>query len=177
MGWSDYLCRQTHCSGAALSGLFPHLADCAALAGEGCGIGVPAACGGISSAGEKELDALLPLPEYYQIPQATAEAVNRALQEKRRVIAIGTSVTRALESAAKADNRVQPGEGIARLLLKPSYKRKIVSGILTGMHENSTSHFQLLQSFASRQLLEKAYAGAKKRGYLWHEFGDSCLIS
>jgi len=131
---------------------------------------------GISSTGEERLDALLPLPEYYDIPEESAAVINRAKQEKRRVIALGTSVTRALESAADGDGNVRPGNGIATMLLTPSYQRKIVTGLVTGMHEDGTSHLQLLQSFAPWKLIENAYSKAKQLGYLWHEYGDSCLI-
>ncbi|MFK7802044.1 MAG: S-adenosylmethionine:tRNA ribosyltransferase-isomerase [Anaerolineae bacterium] len=131
---------------------------------------------GISSTGEQHLDALLPLPEYFEIPEETAAVINCAKQEQRRVIALGTSVTRALESAADQDGNVRPGSGIATLLLTPSYPRKVVTGLVTGMHEDGTSHLQLLQSFAPWKLIEKAYSQAKKLGYLWHEYGDSCLI-
>ena len=130
---------------------------------------------GISSTGEERLDALLPLPEYYQIPLVTAKTVNLAKQEKRRVIALGTSVTRALESAATPQKRVRPGEGVTTLLLSPSYGLKIVNGLVTGMHESGTSHLQLLQSFAPWPLIERAYSQAEERGYLWHEYGDSCF--
>ncbi|MEM8860756.1 MAG: S-adenosylmethionine:tRNA ribosyltransferase-isomerase [Chloroflexota bacterium] len=131
---------------------------------------------GISSTGEEELDQLLPLPEYYEIPSTTAEAINRAKVENQRIIALGTSVTRALESAVDETGRVRAGEGIAHLLLSPTYERKIVTGLLTGMHEDGTSHLQLLQSFAPWSLIERSYDRAKKLGYLWHEYGDSCLI-
>ena len=131
---------------------------------------------GISSTGEKELDAMLPLPEYYQIPEKTAEVINQTKQEQRQIIALGTSVTHALESAATPEIKVLPGEGLATILLNSSYQRKIVTGLFTGMHERCTSHLQLLQSFASLKLIKKAYEGAKKRGYLWHEYGDNCLI-
>ena len=131
---------------------------------------------GISSTGEEALDALLPLPEYYDIPEATAAAINRAKQNGRRIIALGTSVTRALESATDKDGYVKAGNGVTTLLLSPTYERKVVDGLITGMHEDGTSHLQLLQSFAPWKLIEKAYGRAKNLGYLWHEYGDSCLI-
>ncbi len=131
---------------------------------------------GISSSGEKSLDVLLPLPEYYDIPAKTAERVTWAIKEHRRIIAVGTSVTRALESAINEDGTLKAGDGIATLKLSPSYRRKIVSGLLTGMHEAGTSHLQLLQSFAPWRLIKEAYQGAKDRDFLWHEYGDICLI-
>lgn len=131
---------------------------------------------GISSTGDPELDQLLPLPEPYEIPEATANAINRAKQQNRRIIALGTSVTRALESASLDNGTVQAGTGIALLKLSPTYERRIVTGLLTGMHEDGASHLELLQSFAPAKLINKAYQHAKKLGYLWHEYGDSCLI-
>jgi S-adenosylmethionine:tRNA ribosyltransferase-isomerase len=131
---------------------------------------------GISSTGEENLDQLLPLPEYFEIPQAAVDIINTAKQENRGVIALGTSVTRALESAAMQDGEIRPGSGITTLLLSPTYNRKIVTGLITGMHEDGTSHLQLLQSFAPWKLIEKAYSQAKNLGYLWHEYGDACLI-
>ena len=131
---------------------------------------------GISSTGEQALDALLPLPEYYHIPEETAVVVNLAMRDGRRIIALGTSVTRALESAVDEQGDVVPGRGIATLKLSPRYHRKVVTGLLTGMHEDGTSHLQLLQAFAPWSLIETAYDQAKKRHYLWHEYGDTCLI-
>ena len=75
---------------------------------------------GISSTGEESLDTLLPLPEYYEIPQQTAEIINQAKRQGNRIVALGTSVTRALESAT-AEGVVQAGSGIATLLLSPTY--------------------------------------------------------
>jgi S-adenosylmethionine:tRNA ribosyltransferase-isomerase len=132
---------------------------------------------GISTTGDAELDAkLLPLPERYEIPESTARAVNRALKENQRVIAAGTTVTRALESAA-TDRQVQAGPGVARLKITPEHERKVVSGLITGLHEKGASHLKLLASFAPAATIERAYSDAASRGYLWHEYGDSCLIS
>ncbi len=132
---------------------------------------------GISSTGEAELDQLLPLPEYYHIPVDTAAVVNQAKRDGRRVIALGTSVTRALESAADDQHhQIEAGNGIATLRLSPDYQRQIVTGLFTGMHEDGTSHLQLLQAFAPWPVIETAYDQAKQRGYLWHEYGDTCLI-
>ena len=130
---------------------------------------------GISSTGEATLDSLLPFPEQYWIPEQTAAVINQATAENRRIIALGTSVTRALESAA-INQKVQVGHGTATLILSPTYERKIVTGLITGMHDAGTSHLQLLQSFVPKQLIDKAYETAKQLNYLWHEYGDSCLI-
>lgn len=132
---------------------------------------------GISSTGDPELDRLLPLPERYCIPEHTALMVNQALYDNRRVIAIGTSVTRALESAALPDGQgILAGCAMTQLVITSDYKRRIVSGLLTGLHESGSSHLKLLSNFAPLPLIQEAYAEAMVQGYLWHEYGDSCLI-
>lgn len=133
-----------------------------------------------AAAGDPEIDAELPFPEQYWIPDDTAEAVNQARREGRRVIAVGTTVTRALESAALSDRMaggiVRPGPGIATLKMTPTFQRRVVSGILSGFHDSGASHLQMLGSFMEPVRLAQAYREAEERGYLAHEFGDSCLI-
>ena len=127
---------------------------------------------GISSTGSSELDARLPLPERYEIPKATVAKVAAA----GRVVAAGTTVVRALEANFAAHGGLRPGLGEARLVIGPGFVPKVVHGILTGMHEQGTSHFALLGAFASRELIGRALSHAAELGYLEHEFGDSCLI-
>jgi S-adenosylmethionine:tRNA ribosyltransferase-isomerase len=132
---------------------------------------------GISSSGDPEIDRRLPFPEFYEIPDETAEAVNRSLALGRRVIAVGTSVVRALESqAGAARGFVAAGSGRTELLISERHSRRIVSGILTGIHEEGESHFELLASFAPRPLLVAALRSCRENGFLSHEFGDSALI-
>lgn len=131
---------------------------------------------GLSSTGDAELDALLPLPERYLIPTPTAEAVNAARRAGGRVIAAGTTVVRALESAAGADGRVRAGGGTAHLRLGHSTVRRVVDGLLTGLHEPGTSHHALAQAFAPRARLDAAFVQAEAAGYLGHEFGDLSLV-
>jgi len=130
---------------------------------------------GISSTGDPELDRRFPLAERYEIPAATALAVNEARAFGKRVVAVGTSVTRALEAAAEA-GPVRAGTSVTSLLLGPDSHLSVVSGLLTGMHEPGTSHYSLLEAFASRRLLDQSFRYAEGLGYLQHEFGDSCLI-
>ncbi|HEY4160162.1 MAG TPA: S-adenosylmethionine:tRNA ribosyltransferase-isomerase, partial [Polyangiaceae bacterium] len=125
---------------------------------------------GISSTGDSALDRRLPIPERYEIPRASAERVSLARARRSRVVAVGTSVTRALESAELGGHRA----GVAELLLGPGYRPRVVSGILSGMHEPNTTHFSLLEAFAPRGLLEASFAHAERAGYLEHEFGDAC---
>jgi S-adenosylmethionine:tRNA ribosyltransferase-isomerase len=132
---------------------------------------------GLSSTGEPALDALLPLPERFEIPEATVAAVREAKAQGRRVVAVGTTVTRALEGcAAQNHGELKAGEGVTDLLLHRAYRPRVVDGLLTGMHEPTESHFHLLEAFAPPALLRRALVHADEAGYLCHEFGDSSLI-
>jgi S-adenosylmethionine:tRNA ribosyltransferase-isomerase len=131
---------------------------------------------GISSTGSSALDRRLPVPERYFIPESTAAEISDARLRGGRVVAIGTTVTRALESAAAEHGRVEAGERIARLVIGPGFRPRVTTGLLTGMHSRETSHFALLGAFAPRALLERALEHAEQAGYLEHEFGDSCLV-
>jgi S-adenosylmethionine:tRNA ribosyltransferase-isomerase len=130
----------------------------------------------ISSTGSAELDARLPLAERYEISDQASAALGRAREAAGRVIAVGTSVVRALEARADADGNVTPGSGETELRLSRSYAPRVVDGLLTGLHEPGTSHFALLEAFAPRPLLVRAVEHAARTGYLQHEFGDSCLV-
>lgn len=129
------------------------------------------ACG-LSATGDEALDALLPLPERYDIPQATVDAVGKA----KRVIAVGTSVVRALEGCVKKHGKLTAGEDETDLIINGQHRLRIVDGMLTGLHDPMASHYQLLQAFAPLSRLELAYRHAEAQGYLGHEFGDCCLI-
>jgi S-adenosylmethionine:tRNA ribosyltransferase-isomerase len=131
---------------------------------------------GLSSTGDDTLDARLPLPEHYDIPEYTVAQIKRAQLEKRRVIAVGTSVVRALESCYLEHQELKAGEGIAGLIIREGFQRKIVDALFTGMHSPQESHYDLLLSFAPRHLLQKSYEHAEQVGYIGHEFGDATLI-
>jgi S-adenosylmethionine:tRNA ribosyltransferase-isomerase len=132
---------------------------------------------GLSSTGDAALDAALPLPERFEIPQATAEAVAMARAEGGRIVAAGTSVARALEGAAlQCGGTLRACSGETDLLIGPGYRTRATDGLLTGVHEKSQSHYALLHAFAGGDLLERASAHAEAAGYLSHEFGDSWLI-
>jgi S-adenosylmethionine:tRNA ribosyltransferase-isomerase len=132
---------------------------------------------GLSSTGDATLDAHLPLPEPFEIPPETVDAVKRAKVGGRRVLAVGTTVVRALEGAAAAgEGRLHPGIGVTDLRIGARYRPRVVDGLLTGIHEPGTSHFALLTAFAPAELLERAYRYAEAAGYVGHEFGDSSLI-
>jgi S-adenosylmethionine:tRNA ribosyltransferase-isomerase len=92
------------------------------------------------------------------------------------VIAVGTSVVRALESVAAADGTVSEGQGWTSLVVTPERRLLAVDGLLTGWHENASSHLELLEAVAGAELLARSYQAALERGYRWHEFGDLHLI-
>jgi S-adenosylmethionine:tRNA ribosyltransferase-isomerase len=117
-----------------------------------------------------------PQPERFRVPAATARLVNSTRRAGGRVIAVGTTVTRALESAADQDGSVRPGQGWTDLVLGPARPARAVTGLVTGWHAPGASHLALLAAVAGPGLVGRAYAEAVRAGYRWHEFGDSCLL-
>jgi S-adenosylmethionine:tRNA ribosyltransferase-isomerase len=116
-----------------------------------------------------------PQPERYRVPATTASLVNHVRRTGGRVIAVGTTVTRALESAV-VDGLVAAADGWTDLVLGPSRPARVVTGLVTGWHEPGASHLDLLRAVAGEALVTAAYDEAQRRGLLWHEFGDSCLL-
>ncbi len=133
---------------------------------------------GLSSTGDPALDAALPLPERYDIPAATVRAIADTRGFGGRVIAVGTTVVRALEGAAAAarDGVLRAGIGVTDLRITPSFRPRVVDGILSGAHAAGESHFQLLTAFAGADRLAAAAAHAERAGFLTHELGDAMLI-
>ncbi len=128
---------------------------------------------GLSSTQDDELDAVHTLvEEWFEIDARAVAAVNSA----QRVIAVGTSVVRALESSVGEDGRVRAAAGWTNLAISPQRGVHVVDGLLTGLHESGGSHIELLRAFVDDALLDRAYAEAVERGYLWHEFGDAMLV-
>jgi len=117
-----------------------------------------------------------PYPERYSVPAPTAELVNQARTAGRRVIAVGTTATRALETAADEQGRVHAAEGWTDLVITPQRGVRAIDGILSGWHEPEASHLLLLEAVAGLPLLERSYAQALAGPYRWHEFGDFHLI-
>jgi S-adenosylmethionine:tRNA ribosyltransferase-isomerase len=148
----------------------------AAMRGRGVEFETITHAAGISSTGDDELDRLLPFDEPYRIPSATAAAVRRAKARGGRVVAVGTSVVRALEHAAAADGTVRAREGVATQRIGPASCLRVVDAILSGTHERGTSHYELLLAFLDEETLGRATAELDAHGYLTHEFGDSVLI-
>jgi S-adenosylmethionine:tRNA ribosyltransferase-isomerase len=131
---------------------------------------------GISSTGDPALDLRLPFDEPYRITETTAAAINQAKSDGGRIIAVGTTVVRALVSAEDADGTVRAGEGVASGRIGRQARLRVVDAILTGVHQAGESHFELLEAFADNTVLTDFAALAIIRGYRTHEFGDSLLI-
>ena len=117
-----------------------------------------------------------PFPERFHVPAATARLVNAVRGWGGHVIAVGTTVVRALETVTAADGTVSAGEGWTSLVVTPERRLLAIDGLLTGWHERESSHVELLEATAGRELLERSYRAALEHGYLWHEFGDLHLI-
>jgi S-adenosylmethionine:tRNA ribosyltransferase-isomerase len=118
-----------------------------------------------------------PLPERYEVPAETAAAVNDALAAGKRAIAIGTTVVRALETAVDDAGRVVASAGWTERIVTPADPPRVVTGLLTGLHEPRASHLDLLRAFVAEPVLAAAYDHALAAGYLWHEFGDVHLVA
>ena len=131
---------------------------------------------GLSATGDAALDAALPLDERYDIPLETVRLVAEARARGGRVVAIGTSTTRALEDSALRHGELRAGEGQAELVLHAESRRRVVDGIVSGIHVPGESHFALLRAFADEATLQLATAHAEREGYLRHEQGDACLV-
>jgi S-adenosylmethionine:tRNA ribosyltransferase-isomerase len=121
-------------------------------------------------------DGEAPLPERFTVSQAAASRVNGVRGAGGRVVAIGTTAVRALESAADADGRVEATSGWTDLVIGPDRPVAAVDGLLTGWHEPGASHLDMIEAVAGRPLAARSYAEAVAGGYLWHEFGDVHLI-
>lgn len=118
-----------------------------------------------------------PYEEWYHVPLATTKSVNAARWDGRRVIAVGTTVVRALESVTDEEGMLHPGEGWTRLVVTPARGIRAVCGLLTGLHEPRASHLAMLEALAGREHLRLTYAQALEHRYLWHEFGDTHLLA
>jgi S-adenosylmethionine:tRNA ribosyltransferase-isomerase len=120
-----------------------------------------------------------PYPEPYDVPPATARLVELTRRHGGRVIAVGTTVVRALETAARLAGPgpvIAPGAGWTSHIVTPETGVRVVDGLVTGLHEPRSSHLRMLAAFAGPELLARCYAAAIERGYLWHEFGDLHLL-
>jgi S-adenosylmethionine:tRNA ribosyltransferase-isomerase len=143
----------------------------------GIGLATLTHAAGISSTGDPTLDLRLPFDEPYRIPERTAAAIAKAQAEGGRIVAIGTTVVRALESAADADGGVCAGDGVAHGRIGRDTRLRVVDAILTGVHQPGESHFELLRAFAEDVVLDRMSAALTEHGFRAHEFGDSMLIA
>ncbi len=148
----------------------PHLVTELAVAG--IGVAPVTLHTGLSSqeAGE------LPQPERFRVPATTADLVNHVRGRGGRVVAVGTTVTRALESAAGADGRARPAQGWTERVVSLDDPPRLVDGLITGWHNPDASHLLLVEAIAGADLTQRAHDAAVADGYLWHEFGDSALL-
>jgi len=131
---------------------------------------------GLSSTGDPELDKRLPFEEPYRVPQATADAINQAKSSGKRIIAVGTTVVRALEHAVH-EGKIAAGENLATERIDVRTRLQVVDALLSGTHEPGTSHYELLRAFLTDAELERLTTELNMREYHTHEFGDSVLVS
>ena len=142
-----------------------------AMRKRGVGFATLTHAAGLSSTGDDELDRRLPFDEAYQIPEATVSAIRTAKANGGRIVAVGTTVVRALEHS-----RGRAGDDMADQRIGPTTRLRVVDAILSGTHEPGTSHYELLRAFADDAVLRRASAELDANGYRTHEFGDSVLV-
>lgn len=118
-----------------------------------------------------------PYEEWYEVPLRTAERVRATKAAGGRVIAVGTTVVRALESSVDGDGNVVASRGWTDLVITPERGVRVVTGLLTGLHEPKATHLDMLQAIAGRETVARAYEVALEHEYLWHEFGDLHLLA
>ena len=117
-----------------------------------------------------------PYPEMVEVGEDAADRLNRARHAGRRVIAVGTTAVRAVESAADRRGRLHPMRGWTDVVIGPDRPVRVVDGLLTGWHEPESTHLLMLEALGGAELVRESYAAAEAAGYLWHEFGDVHLI-
>jgi S-adenosylmethionine:tRNA ribosyltransferase-isomerase len=148
------------------------------LAARGIGFATLTHAAGISSAGDPALDKRLPFDEPYHIPEATVRAIAATKERGGRIVALGTTVTRALEHASSCGTAgLRPGPGLATQRIGRGTRLRVVDVIITGVHEPGDSHRELLRAFAGDSVLRRMIAELERHGYRSHEFGDSVLLA
>jgi len=130
---------------------------------------------GLSSTGHPNIDTALPLPEAFEIPAATVATIREAKERGGRVIAVGSTVVRALEGAAARSGVLEPGSGITDLRIGARHELRVVDGIFTAIHVGGESHFELLRAFVPADLLGEALSYAETHDFTTHELGDAML--
>jgi len=144
-----------------------------ALVGSGVGIAPIVLHSGVASFEEGES----PDAERFEVPSRTAHLINLTRSTGGRVIAVGTTSVRAVESAADVDGTVHPGSGVTDLIIGRDRPARVIDGLVTGWHDTGASHLDLVEGVAGPVVVEACYSEARERGYLWHEFGDSLLVT
>jgi S-adenosylmethionine:tRNA ribosyltransferase-isomerase len=148
-----------------------------ALAARGVQVATLTHAAGLSATGDPALDRALPLPERYEIPEQTVRAIAQTRAAGGRIIAVGTSVVRAVEAAyERGQGTLAAGSAIASLRITPRHRLRVIDGLLTGIHSPEESHFELLGAFMTEALLEQSHRHARAHAYREHELGDECLI-
>lgn len=147
------------------------------LAARGIGFATLTHAAGISSTGDPWLDRRLPFDEPYHLPAATVRAVAETERGGGRIVALGTTVTRALEHAALCGVPLRSGPGLATQRIGHGTPLRVVDAIVTGVHQPGDSHFELLRAFADDSTLARLTAALERHGYRSHEFGDSVLVT
>ena len=147
----------------------------ASLAARGIRVATLTHAAGLSSTGDRALDARLPFDEAYRIPVSTSQAIHDARKNRGRIVAIGTTVVRALEHAASLDGAVAPGERLATQTIGAGSRLRVVDVLLSGTHESGSSHYELLRAFVDNATLRRMDEQLQRHGYRTHEFGDSIL--
>ena len=117
-----------------------------------------------------------PQPEWFEVPASTARLLEATRAGGGRVVAVGTTATRALESAVDDDGRLEGRSGWTERVVTPAEAPRVVTGLITGWHDPQASHLLLVEAVAGRELTQHAYDEAVRHGYRWHEFGDSALL-
>ncbi len=146
------------------------------LKARGIGFATLTHAAGISSTGDPLIDARLPFDEPYRLGPGLVQSIARTRAAGGRVVALGTTVTRALEHAAACTGGLHAGEGLADQRLGPHSQLRVVDAIVSGTHEPGTSHYELLRAFAGDEVLRRASEALEREGYFTHEFGDSVLV-
>jgi S-adenosylmethionine:tRNA ribosyltransferase-isomerase len=118
----------------------------------------------------------LPYPEWFEVPEATAALVNHTRSRGGRVIAVGTTVVRALETAVDRLGVIHPVRSWTELVIGAEHTMVAIDGLITGWHEPRSTHLAMLEAVAGRSVLTESYRAALEHRYLWHEFGDSLLL-
>ena len=147
------------------------------LGQRGVGFATLTHAAGISSTGDPALDARLPFDEPYHLPASTVRAIASTQARGGRVVALGTTVTRALEDAARGATGLRPGPGLATQRIGTGTRLRVVDALVSGAHQPGESHYELLRAFAGDSVLQRMSTTLEQQGYRTHEFGDSVLLS